>query len=373
MQAGTCDGTVNREWTNILARALEKVNPFCCFAFKYHWMKSQPSRKASAYCFRAQAICTFKDCSMQCVLKVRAYDLSNHPPHLDVDLIFSTTTICHGKGERRARHIKGNCKQALIDELKYKKPSTVRQQRLLQLSNEAFVSGKRDGVGVSPSVLHKISSESLHSEDLDPNVCIALMMLREKQISEDTNGMVLPGYIQRVHAHPFSVTCFTETADVKLYHTLGDTTVLYCDATGTLTTMRSNSMLTGSSKVLLYYSLVLKHPKANNPPVAVAELISSEHSVLAICHFLESFRRAEGLLYGSTNLVKPRIVVVDRSMVLLTSFLRVYNLETMSSYLHQCFRVVTGYGSDDDCQKLFVLACIAHVMKNAKDEFKRVL
>ena len=291
---GICAGTVNLEWTTILARAVEKVNPFCCFAFKYHWIKKQPSRKGSAYCFRAQAACTFKDCSMQCALKIRAFDLNNHPPHLCIYLDFSTTKICHAKGERRARHIKGNCKQVLIEELKHHKPSTIRHQRLLQLSNEAFVSGKRDGVGVSSSVLHKISSESIHSEDLDPNVCTALMMLREKQIAEDTNGnaLVLPGYIQRVHAHPFSVTCFTETG-VKLYHTLSNTTVLYCDATGTLTTMRSTSMPTGSSKVLLYYSLVLKHPKANNPPVAVAELISSEHSVLAICHFLESFRRAE--------------------------------------------------------------------------------
>ena len=161
-------------------------------------------------------------------------------------LDFSTTKICHAKGERRARHIKGNFKQVFIEELKHHKPSTIRQQHLLQLSNEALC---RANVRVSSSVLHKISSESILSKDLDPNACTALMLLREKQIVKDTNGnaLVLPGYIQRVHAHPFSVTCFTETG-VKLYHTLSDTTGLYCDATGTLTTMRSTSMPTGSSK-----------------------------------------------------------------------------------------------------------------------------
>ena len=31
------DGTVNSQWTNVMAQAIEKANPYCSFAFKYHW------------------------------------------------------------------------------------------------------------------------------------------------------------------------------------------------------------------------------------------------------------------------------------------------------------------------------------------------
>ena len=160
---------------------------------------------------------------------------------------------------------------------------------------------------------------------------------------------------------------------IRLYHTLAKKSTVYCDATGTVTSLRSKTLPTQSSGVILYYALVLSHSVQKQPPVAVGELISSEHSVLAICHYLEALRRAEGLLYGFSNLVKPRAVVIDRSLVLLISFLHVYNLETIQAYLHRCFRVVTGCGSHEDYEQLFVLSCVSHIMKNAKDDLKKLL
>lgn len=44
---------------------------------------------------------------------------------------------------------------------------------------------------------------------------------------------------------------------------------------------------------------------ANKSPVAVAEFISSEHSVFAVSHFLESFRYSEGVMYGFKNIRMP--------------------------------------------------------------------
>ena len=135
--------------------------------------------------------------------------------------------------------------------------------------------------------------------------------------------------------------------------------------------MKNKELPTGSSRTLLYYSLVVKHPVLKRPPVAVAELLSTEHTIMAISHFLEVVRRAEGLLYSS--LVKPRVVVIDRSVVLLTSFLKVFNSETVSEYLHRCFKVVFACGSEKDLKKLFVLACVSHIMKNAKDDMRKIL
>lgn len=84
-----------------------------------------------------------------------------------------------------------------------------------------------------------------------------------------------------------------------LQHQIDDTiaravSTLYCDATGTVTSLAKQSLKVLSRNKILYYALVLKHPVHKQPPVAVPELISSEHSVVAMSHFLEVIQRAEG-------------------------------------------------------------------------------
>eukprot|EP00731_Ephydatia_muelleri_P019980 Em0012g805a len=51
-----------------------------------------------------------------------------------------------------------------------------------------------------------------------------------------------------------------------------------------------------------------------------------------------SLRRAESQLYNSSNLTIPPQVIIDRSQVLLISFLNVYNMESIEEYLHRTFR-----------------------------------
>ena len=165
--------------------------------------------------------------------------------------------------------------------------------------------------------MQKITSESKKGQYLDEDLCKSLINLRENQIEEERSNSVLqrkllPGYIQKITAHPFSVVCYTETG-ISIWHTNASSCVIFCDATGSLASMKSKELPTGSSRTLLYYSLVMKHPVLKRPPLAVAELISTEHTIMAISHFLEVVRRAEGLLYSS--LVKPRVVVIDQSVV----------------------------------------------------------
>ena len=68
--------------------------------------------------------------------------------------------------------------------------------------------------------------------------------------------------------------------------------------------------------------------------MAVAELITEDHTVLSISVFLQSFRRAESLLYGASNLINPAQVIIDRSQVLLIRFHQVYCMESIEDYLH---------------------------------------
>ena len=55
-------------------------------------------------------------------------------------------------------------------------------------------------------------------------------------------------------------------------------------------------------------------------------------------------------MHGYKHVIIPRHVIIDRQLVLLLSFLSVYNLETLSDYFHHCFQIVNGCCIDkEDC------------------------
>ena len=93
---------------------------------------------------------------------------------------------------------------------------------------------------------------------------------------------------------------------------------------------------------------------------------------MPVSHFLQDFRRHEGALYGYSNLTVPRYVVIDRSLVLLLSFLQVFNKETLNDYLHRCFKMMTDVTFVVE-GKMAIFACISHVMKSAKHDMRRLL
>ena len=112
---------------------------------------------------------------------------------------------------------------------------------------------------------------------------------------------------------------------------------------------------------MYYYAIVLEHPVIDKPPLALAQLITADHSVLSISYFIEAFCRAEGLLFRFSRLCKPQQVIIDRSQVLLLSFLHVYNRETLQEYLLRSFRIVTGTPKPQDLGKISPHACKSHV------------
>ena len=199
----------------------------------------------------------------------------------------------------------------VAEELEFQSPSTLYSKKYCKLSQNELESGKRDKVGSSPEVIRKISSEAKQRKLPHPNLITSLHLLSE-EMTDTTTNQPIPCYIQRITAFPFSLILYTEQG-VRSYHHLARDSTVFCDATGTVVSLKGAPEF-GDKKVL-YYSLVLSNSKPKQPPVA--EFISTEHSVLAISHFIECFRRSEGLLYGYKNIIIPKHVVIDRSLVLL--------------------------------------------------------
>ena len=359
---GGLDGKLTNEWCSIVASKLEETNPHCSLAFKKGWVQQRNSRKKTPVCFRAQARCTFTDCALTCLVQVKKS--SNKQLCLHVHY---KGEIRHRRGERRARYIRGEQRKYLQNELQHSSPSTLYNRRLRDLPPSRLISGSHDGIGRTSSVFQKISSEAKRKDQCHDDVLQSLLILKE-DFDSMTSSSRLQGYIQRVHCHPFCVMCFTECG-IRIYHHMVKKQPLYCDATGTIVCLKGTKKWSSP----LYYALVLRHPNNEFGPVAVGEMITTEHTVTAISHFLECFRRAEATLYGWKNMSTPHHIIIDRSMVLLNSFLKVYNLESISQYLHRCYRVVSGCAEEGDYERVFVLSCVSHVMNSAKHLCRRLL
>ena len=99
--------------------------------------------------------------------------------------------------------------------------------------------------------------------------------------------------------------CFTETR-VQIYHYMLKTSTLYCDATVSIVPLSTISIVP-----LFTTAFVVQHPKGDSP-VAVAEMITTEHNITAVSHFLECFRREETTILGWKNTSTPNnLIVID--------------------------------------------------------------
>ena len=74
-------------------------------------------------------------------------------------------------------------------------------------------------------------------------------------------------------------------ADLPLYMDMARTGIVFFGVTGKIA--RKVFHDTGP---ILYYSLVVSHPSAGKAPIAMAEMLSSSHSVRTLTNFLLNFR-----------------------------------------------------------------------------------
>ena len=93
------------------------------------------------------------------MLSVKSFDVSGDVVTVHVEC---SGTICHTIGEKHAHRFSHCIKQDLYKHFQYTHvaPSKEYINRLLNITDEQFTAGNRDGVGATTSVLKKISSES---------------------------------------------------------------------------------------------------------------------------------------------------------------------------------------------------------------------
>ena len=186
----------------------------------------------------------------------------------------------------QTRYDPGKCAQViepLTKKVLFLTPSCLYNKKFSSLTLTELESGKRDKVGSSQHVLRKISPEGRRDQLPHLDLVMSLKIIDKEIIESCGCKRNICGYIQWIVAKRFSASFFTEEG-VRIYHNFVKEQVLYLDATGTIISLKGTDYESNTS---LYYTLVIGYPKKGQPPVAVAELISTEHSVMAISHFLE--------------------------------------------------------------------------------------
>ena len=111
-------------------------------------------------------------------------------------------------------------------------------------------SGKRDKTGGSSDVIRKISSQESQKQYPDIDLVKSLSILREQFLQSGSSDFTIPGYIKRITAYPLSIILFTELG-VRMYHYLAKSSTIFCDATGTVVSLKKFK----SNDTLLYIML----------------------------------------------------------------------------------------------------------------------
>ena len=158
-----------------------------------------------------------------------------------------------------------------------------------------LLAGNYDNIGKSSHVLRKISSEGVHSKQLDPDVYQSLLKLQAQANDSVASRYCIKTFVQSVSIAPVIIHLWSETG-VRLYHQLSCCNALFLDATGSVVRKIPNC------KRILYYEMSIRNPSGSGCSIPVAATLASDHTVSTISNFLQTFRDASScknrLLYG---------------------------------------------------------------------------
>ncbi len=126
-------------WTNVIAKGIRTVHPYCSFGFKRYTVKSLGSRKKCP-AFACSGYCLFEDCSVQVDVKVESeYSLR-------ADVIFHGDMMNHRLDQLKRRRIRSHARTKISKKLSSKLPRQYHLESLMKLEEDMMESGCRDDV-----------------------------------------------------------------------------------------------------------------------------------------------------------------------------------------------------------------------------------
>ena len=342
----------NLEWTVLLDAYVRLSNDYCVFIYdRHHFTTRSNISNTHQFFMSVDAHCKFDTCSC------RFHAILNENGQLKIDY---SGNIAHSIGEIHARPIRGSRREELQQFTALgTTPGALHLQQLKSMSADNKKAGNRNGVGLTSSVIRKISSEGNTKLRRDDDIDKSLRQLKNEQANKIFPAEQIPGYLQQISTEPLRLICFT-AGGVAAYHKFALNMPLYWDATGGIVINRDRRVF--------YYELTMSNLSKGGPSLPITVMLSETHGTMDIVHWINCFIEKYKQAYGFANpFPKPPIIHSDRALVFLLAGIYIFNNdETMNLYIERCWRIVQRTASKRDLELTVVHACLGHFMKNVK-------
>ena len=243
--------------------------------------------------------------------------------------------LYHDVRKTYADDIWGIDREELKDDFKknlFTPPTQVYGERLNNISDEVFASGNRENAGKSPKVIQQVKSEvtSLHRKknkihQFILDVADQILLKDKADAKKRKEKRKIWEYVQNLSVFPcLKIVFFTESA-IRFYHKVCQNDIAYIDATGRVT------LESKDYKRILLYMLCVRHPYGKNPPLPIAQYLSSSHNVESIRSFFMIMQEKEKNVFNG-RVTTPRLIMTDYSLALILSCLSEFVKENLEDY-----------------------------------------
>ena len=337
---------LQRGWTQMFALETNKIYPGCVLAFKEHRVKLPNSRKIDGPFITSKAICKGPSCYAKFNFTIQDEPVEPINEQATVEVFCNVEgNMCHVKDEVNRRNITGVNRQHIANNI-LKSSASAEFNKLLLEADDAELQQGNFSAAPNPTVLRKIVSEQIQREYLHSNI------MQELQIIKEHDQKLNDPYIRDLGLDPFTVIMFNERQRQLLKQlSRNDSLNIYIDATGTVI------HTIHGQKVPYLYSMVVR-PQEDLPPVSVADMISTQHTVPRIELFLNTVKRCLNIAGEGLNVKKSES---DFSFPLLQACLKTFTGYTLKEYIIHCYNVIGGQKSNS---KTVHHLCASHMLRD---------
>ncbi len=339
------------QWTNVIAKGIKSIHPYCSFAFKRHRVKTLGSQ-TQAPIFTCKGYCRFEDCPVGVIVEVA--DESS----LKAAVVFSGGDVCHNTKELQRRPVRAAARQATAELLETKLPRSLYLESMQKISPTVIDSGCRDDAPTK-NVLKNITWSERKKPRLHCDELPGLKELIDHQRGTDND------VLQKVMMQPKGVMLWSNKT-LSVFYKRCKNDIVYLDATGSVI-----KKSTAESPPYYVYELVVRNPSKGASPLPVATYVTCDHTTASVTYFLQAFQTDVIRMYGNVAIKRPVMIICDGSLVLMHSISITFCRTGLEDLLQKYFLLITGQHPTETFDLPILHRCLSHIMRNAKDLCKK--
>lgn len=339
------------QWTNVIAKRIRSIHPYCSFGFKRHSVKTLQSLKNTPL-FKCTGYCRFEDCPVNVTVQVTV------EVTLKAAVLFTGGDVCHSTTELKRRPVRADARTSIGETLESKLPRSVYLDSMQKLPEMVMQSGCRDEAPTK-EVLKTISWSQRQLKRPHSNELLSLQMLIDEKKGSDNE------VLQRVMMLPKGIMLWSKKT-LSVFYKRCKEDIFYLDATGSIIQKGSST-----SPPYYVYELVVRNASKGASPLPVATYLTCDHTTASVTYFLQAFQTDMMKLYGKKAVKRPIMIICDGSLVILNSISLTFCKLSLEDLLQKYFEVITGQYQAERFDLPILHRCLSHIMKNAKDLCKK--